>query len=361
MPSAETAVIIRIDLRKGAAGPDAMDAGSIHEGTLEELQYRALSGAAAQQPGLADIPLLLVVDDTDEFPQHTQALQYLLEAPTFGEMICVIVGPPAAPPQLDVPPVLEFHRVPVLWIGDPRGVGWRIGLSKPDRLAVDPADPDGAKTIAALLDILMVHDLYRQVSEALSRLPSRLGAPALLPWLHWPASPASNVASGPPAAGVTASQAQPAPAPQASATLAPPERHRNPLIRFLRWLLGLLGLRRHSSPPPVQNPTPIGPAPVPPAKPPAPVSDEDLARAQWLMSAAANDKSFRQLCSARQAIMLGDSSGLVSLVRFAPAAARQLIGCPLRDGDFIAWTSGEIVGVIRLVPVRDGLLHPAAS
>jgi hypothetical protein len=79
------------------------------------------------------------------------------------------------------------------------------------------------------------------------------------------------------------------------------------------------------------------------------------------MSAAANDKSFRQLCSARQAIMLGDSSGLVSLVRFAPAAARQLIGCPLRDGDFIAWTSGEIVGVIRLVPVRDGLLHPAAS
>jgi hypothetical protein len=87
------------------------------------------------------------------------------------------------------------------------------------------------------------------------------------------------------------------------------------------------------------------------------VSREDLARAQWLMSAAADDESFRQLCSARQAIMLGGSSGLARLVRFAPATARHLIECPAHDGDFVAWTGGEVVGVIRLVPVRDGLLQ----
>lgn len=363
MPSAETAVIIRIDLRKGADGPDAMDAGSIHEGTLEELQYQALSGAAAERPGLTDIPPLLIVDDTDELPRHAQALQYLLEAPTFGDMICVIVGPPAAPPQLDVPSVLDFHRVPVLWVGDPRGVGWQIGRSKPDRLAVDPADPDGGKTIADVLDVLMVYEIYDQVSEALSALPFRFGVPALLPWLRWPASAPDP---DPPALETPAPVAYVTSVPEPVGALAPPERRRNLLIRFLLWLLALLGLRRHARrlPAPARRAVSYAPDPAPqaaqpdppPPVPPTPVSGDELARAQWLMSAAADDKSFRQLCSARQAIMLGGSSGLARLVRFAPATARGLIECPARDGDFVAWTSGEVVGVIRLVPMRDGLL-----
>jgi hypothetical protein len=87
------------------------------------------------------------------------------------------------------------------------------------------------------------------------------------------------------------------------------------------------------------------------------VSREDLARARWLMSVAADDESFRQLCSARQVIMLGGSSQPARVVRFAPAAARELIESPAHDGDFVAWTSGEVIGVMRLVPVRDGLLQ----
>jgi hypothetical protein len=339
-----------------------MDADSIDGDTLEELQHQALVGCGGEESRLVDVPGLLIVDDTSAFPRHAQALRYLLEAPTFRQMTCVIVGPPASPPELDVPLALDFHRVPVLWVGDPRGVGWRIGRSKPDRIVVSPADSDGSKTIADVLDVLMVPEVYDHVSDALSALPFRFGVPALLPWLRWPTT-APDPAPEPAA-----------PDPQVPDSLVPeptppqPEHRRNPLIRFLLWLLALLRLRRHADPPAATGPAshvpetaPQGPEPTPGPPTghqprPAPVSGDDLAHARWLMSVAAEDDSFRQLCSARQVIMLGGDSRQAGLVRFAPAAARGLIECPAPDGD-VAWTSGEVVGVIRLVPVRDGLLQ----
>lgn len=349
-----------------------MDASAIHEGTLEELQDQALArgpGDPISEPGLADIPGLLIVDDAGAFARHAQALLHLLEAATFGRMICVIVGPPASPPELDVPSALDFHRVPVLWVGDPRGVGWRIGHSKPNRLVVNPTDPDGAKTVADLLDALMHHEVYDRVSKALSALPFQFGVPALLPWVRWPAiAPVPGpVVSEPPAPeAIPQTPPDEGQAPEPPPAQDPPTRRRNPLIRFLLWLLALLGLRRHARPLPAG---PLGttipphsaqPDPVPPDghKPrPALVNGEDLAHARWLMSAAADDGSFRQLCSARQAIMLGGNSELARVVRFGPAAARELIEPPARDGDFVAWTAGDIVGVIRLVPLKDGLLR----
>lgn len=361
-PWAEVSVVIRLDLREGATGPDAIDADSIDGDTLEELQHQALADCGAEGSRLVDIPGLLIVDDTSAFPQHAQALRYLLEAPTFRQMTCVIVGPPASPPELDVPLALDFHRVPVLWMGDPRGVGWRIGRSKPDRIAVSPDDPDGSKTIADVLDALMVPKVYDHVSDALSALPFRFGVPALLPWLRWPTTALDPAPE--PAAPDPQAPDPPVPEPTPPGTPPQPGRRRNPLIRFLLWLLALLGLRRHASSPAAAGPAIHVPetapqAPGPPTWPrprPAPVSDDDLAHARWLMSAAAEDDSFRQLCSARQVIMLGGDSRQARLVRFAPAAARELIECPARDGD-VAWTSGEVVGVIRLVPVRDGLLQ----
>jgi hypothetical protein len=81
------------------------------------------------------------------------------------------------------------------------------------------------------------------------------------------------------------------------------------------------------------------------------------------MSAEAEDETFRQLCSARQVIMLSGDPGHARLVRFAPAAARELIeGPPSADGhppgrDLTAWTGGEVIGVIRVVPVMEGMLR----
>jgi hypothetical protein len=364
---AEASVVIRLDLREGASGPDAMDADSIDADTLEELQHQALAGRGAEGSRLVDIPGLLIVDDASAFARHAQALRYLLEAPTFRQMTCVIVGPPASPPELDVPLALDFHRVPVLWVGDPRGVGWRIGQSKPDRIAVSPDDPDGSKTIAEVLDALMVPEVYDHVSGTLGALPFRFGVPALLPWVRWPATapaPASGPVPPEPAAPDPQAPDPPGPEPTPPGTAPQPERRRNPLIRFLLWLLALLGLRRHASPsataePAIHMPEMAPQGPEPPAGHqvgPAPVSDDDLAHARWLMSAAAEDNSFRQLCSARQVITLGGDARQARLVRFAPAAARELIECPVRAGD-VAWTGGEVVGVIRLVPVRAGLLR----
>jgi len=345
-----------------------MDAGSIDEDTLEGLQRQAVAGLAAEEARLVDLPRLLVVDDADAFPRHAQALRYLLEAPTFREMTCVIVGPPAAPPELGVPLPLDFHRVPVLWIGDSRGVGWRIGRAKPDRITVSSADPNGSKTVADVLDALLDPEVYRHVSDALAALPFQFGAPALLPWLRWPGSAAP--APGPSPADPVDPDPQVADPPVADPPAgAAPAHRRNWFICVLLWLLALLGLqRRRTSQPeaasaaghlPGINPPghePATEAPPGQAPEPDPVSEDDLAHARWLMSAAAEDDSFRQLCSARQVIMLGGDARQVRLIRFAPAAARGRIECPVRD-DEIAWTGGEVVGVIRLVPLRDGLIQ----
>jgi hypothetical protein len=299
------------------------------------------------------------VDDTNAFPRHAQALRYLLEAPTFRQMTCVIVGPPASPPELDIPLALDFHRVPILWVGDPRGVGWRIGQSKPDRIVVSPADPDGSKTIADVLDALMVPEVYDHVSDALSALPFRLGVPALLPWLRWPTT-APDPAPDPVAPDPRV------PDPQVSEPTPPwtplqPDRRRNPFIRFLLRLLALLRLHRRASPPAAMEPARHVPETAPQAltghQPrPVPVNDDELAHARWLMSVAAEDRSFRQLCSARQVIMLSGDLRQARLIRFAPAAAQEPIEGSAPDAD-VAWTSGEIVGVIRIVPLRDGLLQ----
>jgi hypothetical protein len=345
-----------------------MDAGRINEDTLEELQQQALKGGDTEEARLVDIPRLLIVDDASAFPGHGQALRCLLEAPTFREMTCVIVGPPAASPELDLPLALDFHRVPVLWVGDPRGVGWRIGRSKPDRITVSPTDPDGSKTVADVLDALMDAEVYEHVSAALSALPYRFGAPALLPWLRWPTTVPDPVpeptAAEPQADEPQADEPQvPAPPfPESAPSESPPESKRRG-----NWRPRFMLRRRLSQPvaagPAFHAPEKIQQAPEPPPEQPTgdqprpdPVSGDDLAHVRWLISAAPEDDSFRQLCSARQVIMLGGDARQAKVIRFAPAAARDLIEFPARDSD-VVWTADEIIGVIRLVPLRDGLVR----
>ncbi len=77
------------------------------------------------------------------------------------------------------------------------------------------------------------------------------------------------------------------------------------------------------------------------------------------MSALGED--FLQFNAPRQLPLLDGTPQAARLVRFAPATARQALTEAVADGvavNDVAWTaSGETVGVIRLVPVRPGLLR----
>jgi hypothetical protein len=394
----EAAAVFRIDLRAAAAGPDAADADSIDAGTLEALQRRSPgismpNGQAIGAWRIVDIERLLIVDDAAEFSKHADAYQYLVEAPTFGRMLCLIFGQPADPPFLDVPPAVGSTRAPVLWIGDLCGVGWQMGRSGTTRLAVNDADPDGVRTAADLIESLTSTQVFDEMTKAIDGLPGRTAVAALLPWISWPAS--TQAGNDEPEDPAPAAAAQTGPA--AHDIHAAPDTGTGRRVTLARVALALgcalaaaaaglaialrlgtgylvaditlavagllliaygawrtVSARRHQPPPPAS------PAPPGPVRPPAPhdqVPDGILAHARWIMSAAAGDDSFRQLSSPDQLVMLGGESQPVTLVKFAPATARHLIDTA-SDADFVAWTTvGDQVGVIRLVPIKAGLVR----
>ncbi len=405
----EVAAVSRIDLRAAATGPDAVDAGSIDEGTLEALQRR---GPGSSEPNghvtrgwrIVDIERLLVVDDAAGFAGHADAYQRLVEAPTFGRMLCLVLGPPADLPFLDPPPAVHSVRAPVLWVGDPRGVGWRIGRSGTTRLAFNDADPDGAMTVADLIDSLSSRQVFDQMAKAINELPGRTAVPALLPWTRWPVD--AQTADGQQGDAATAAVPETASAPH-DTPAAPVQGAGSRVIRsrvtlalgcalvavaaVLAVPLGrlsagylvadaafavavllvpvVIAFRRLRAVPPRTHQVafPALPAPPGPAEPLEPhgakesahtqVPEDILAHAMWIMSAAADDESFRQLSSPDQLVMLGGEPHLARLVKFAPATARNLIESAT-DGDFVAWTTaGDRVGVIRLVPIKAGLLR----
>jgi hypothetical protein len=398
--------VILIDLRTSATGPGATDPATIGEGTLEERQ-RALAatipgGHVAGQWRLIDIERVLVVDDADAFSAHAEAYQHLTQAPTFGRMLCLMVGNPKAAPSLAIPQAVDAGRAAVLWVGDPRGVGWRMGRSRTTRLAFNDADPDGALTLAHLIEVLSRHEVFDHVADALSGLPYRLGVAALLPWARWPDPPPARPV-GPPSPKPPATP-PPAPVPvtspravtwyalggaliAAAAALAVSLGPHGAgylvavvacavagiliiLARFLKRpaLTGLPQVPAVPSAaiaPPVPrdqdglpDPGDLEGPPEPPASPGVPDHEDILAYAAWLLSASTDDGSFRQLSSPEQLLMLSGEPHMARLVRFAPESARPFIGKPVGTEDVVAWTaSGDIVGTIRLVPLKAGLLR----
>ncbi|MGA2829329.1 MAG: hypothetical protein ABSF03_24825 [Streptosporangiaceae bacterium] len=406
----ETAFVLLIDFRAAASGPDAVGPASVDEQTLEERQRSASAArtSAGTQGGtsisgwrILNFGRLLVVDDAADFAEHAEAYRCLLQAPTFGRMLCVVVGAPAEPPYLDVPKSVDTARVPVLWVGDPCGVGWRVGWSTTTRLAFSDADPDGTKTVANLIESLTAIEMFDQTAGAIDGLPERTGTVAVLPWVGWPhadehepqpgdeqddaqAEPHDDLAPDDPRPGGTRMRRW-AIAVLLSLTCAVVTLTVVLAVEVSRLSVGYVAadivggvlmlalLANASRMPPINHARPVlVPAvPGPPTQPeqltarasgsPTPVSRYVLDHAAWMMGATAADESFRQLTSPEQLVMLGAESVLVRLVRFAPASARRLLD-PAADRDYVAWTtSGDQVGVIRLAPLKAGLVRPRGA
>jgi hypothetical protein len=205
-------VVIRIDLRTSATGPDAVEADSFGPDTLVTIQRGAVNGAVGStdpQSRFVDVGRILVVDDTATFAKHAAAYQHLVAAPTVGQLLCLVVGVPVecaltglapgepvlAEPVINLPPAVTSTNInaAVIWVGDPRGVGWRPGRQTTTRLAVGhPDDPDGTAALAELTGMLTEHQLFDRVFVAVSELPRHVAAPATLPTIRWPALPPAD-------------------------------------------------------------------------------------------------------------------------------------------------------------------------
>ncbi len=187
------AAVIRIDLRAAAAGSDAVDAQTFGADTLIDTQRHAVEGhytGPAEQGShqrFIDVGRVLVIDDAATFARHAPAYQHLVVAPTIGKLLCLTVGAPADPTAIDLPKAATSRNAAVLWVGDPRGVAWHLGLTTTTKLAEGGADPDGSGTLAELADTLAEPPVFDRVFGAISELDGHVAAAALLPAVRWPA------------------------------------------------------------------------------------------------------------------------------------------------------------------------------
>jgi hypothetical protein len=186
--------VIRLDVRAGVSAPDAVAAGTIGPDTLAGIQQRAVRGlpgpsANGGRRRLVDVGRVLVIDDAAAFAGHAAAYQHLLLTPTIGRLLCVIVGALADPLAIDLPGAVAADSTSgtgMLWIGDPVGSGWHLGMTATTRLAEAGSDPDGTATLEEILGALADPDVFDAALAAITAMDGNVAAPAVLPVVHWP-------------------------------------------------------------------------------------------------------------------------------------------------------------------------------
>jgi hypothetical protein len=196
-PGEETAdlvTVIRLDVRTGVSAPDAVVADTIGPDTLTGIQQRAVRWLPAPSADggrrrLVDVGRVLVIDDAAAFAGHAAAYQHLLLTPTIGRLLCVIVGQLADPLAIGLPGAVAADSASgtgMLWIGDPVGSGWHLGMTATTRLAEAGSDPDGTATLEEILDALADPDVFDTALAAITAMDGNVAAPAVLPVIRWP-------------------------------------------------------------------------------------------------------------------------------------------------------------------------------
>ena len=468
------AVVIRVDLRASAVGPEAVEADSFGPDTLVGIQRGAVNGGGdaygtgddgtGDHGRFVDVGRVLVIDDTATFAKHAPAYQHLVAAPTIGQLLCLVVGAPVerasteplpgepvlAEPAIDLPTAATSTNAAVLWVGDLRGAGWRLGMLTTTRLAIGhPADPDGTATLVDLTDTLTDHQVFDRVFGAISELSGHVAAPATLPAVRWPALRPTGVPPMPIKTVVVPQDPRPAPmcplragllalgcalialippweialavwvvvltvaalvdparpwgsrpsyhaalvtavttvgaaAGAVAAATADPLGHLGVppvaaesgsaalgatalIAATFIWWSGVRRARRERTRSKVSDLPPVEVGP--PRQPEDDLAAEYravIAAACRTISAGAEDEDFLQLNAPEQLPLLAGAPQQARLVAFAPEAARETIMESMAEdvvgtavaGNEVEWTvSGDRVGIIRLVPVRPGMLR----
>ncbi len=193
--SADPVTVIRLDFRAGASGPHAVAADTIGRDTLTGVQQQAVQRlpeplANGGRRRLVDVGRVLVIDDAATFAGHADTYQHLLRTPTIGRLLCVTIGALARPDAIDLPGTVATDNATsagMLWIGDPVGTGWHLGMTTTTRLAEAGADPDGTATLEEILGALTDPVVFDMALAAITAMDGNVAAPAVLPVIRWPA------------------------------------------------------------------------------------------------------------------------------------------------------------------------------
>ncbi len=153
----------------------------VTDGLFSNLQRRRLEGIGT---GMAAVGRLLMVDEVSSIPDHILAYERIAEeARSVTGRILVARGMASADDDrpedvaLALPACLKQQGAAVLWVGDERGVGWRMGSAYTDLLAIPEADDSGF--LARLIVTLRVPEVFDAVLAALGSMQPPVAAPGL--------------------------------------------------------------------------------------------------------------------------------------------------------------------------------------
>ncbi|HZN19311.1 MAG TPA: hypothetical protein VFB84_14210 [Micromonosporaceae bacterium] len=140
-------------------------------------------GAAVQALGHAGdgSRRLLLLDDTTLLKAHHDVLGAVLAPHGVGSMVWLAVGTPAGlewRQAVQAMPLLGVGPAAVLWVGDEWGVAWGMGAHDGVR-PPDAVPAGGASTLARLVAVLLVPEVFDQVVAGAADLPNRVASPGL--------------------------------------------------------------------------------------------------------------------------------------------------------------------------------------
>jgi hypothetical protein len=125
----------------------------------------------------------LVVDDAVALADHAETYQRLLTSRRLERLLSVAVGPrgPEGPagqrPRIRIPPNISSRQgSAVLWVGDPRGIDWRLSA----RAIADGHRGSSASGLDYLLEVLSVEEVYDAVLRTMvEHVPNGVASPGL--------------------------------------------------------------------------------------------------------------------------------------------------------------------------------------
>jgi hypothetical protein len=176
------------------------------------IQEQFVSGLGADMR--SDTTRVLIIDHACDLEKHSNGYQKIINARTVGPVVCLLLGPPAAPAESTIGPdsprlpgaepgrrgglggtgadgreptlVKPFAlRAPVatLWVSEPYGVGWGMNQTVPSFVgAAHHANDGGYDTpvLRALLDALRIPDVFDKVIDVVGGMPEATASPGIL-------------------------------------------------------------------------------------------------------------------------------------------------------------------------------------
>ncbi|MFJ6810732.1 hypothetical protein ACIQRK_32840 [Streptomyces anulatus] len=171
-PPEDATAVVRLDLRAGAAAPATPQA-------VRDRVADQLGRAGLPEP---DYPLFLVIDTPAGLTDHQLQYELLSGYRAVGETRILVLlvgsspgsrtgGEEAYLPdrRLVRPTTLRASTTGLVWAGDLRSA----------RTALDRREPDDPASLAVLVDLLSVPDVFVRVLENLRKLPDSVAAPGV--------------------------------------------------------------------------------------------------------------------------------------------------------------------------------------